>query len=110
MLNSYVNQVKDVEQMESRLKKEKIQNDQRQKQLDERQAKMRTEEDFLRKQRLDWDAQSKHRTNELEDAIQAKRDLIAQLEKASAVKAAEMAKKLGDFEQTKAGEERKLKD
>lgn len=101
ILNSYVEQVKDVEQMEKRVKTEKTAVDQKLKQVDERTTKLRADEDFHRKQKSEWDSQSTRRQSELEDALKEKRELIAKLEKDFATKSAELVKKQSDFEQFK---------
>jgi hypothetical protein len=52
--------------MEKRVKTEKTAVEQKQKQIEERTSKLRSEEEFQRKQKSEWESQSSRRQTELD--------------------------------------------
>jgi len=96
--------------MEKRVKTEKSAVELKQKQVEEKQSKLRADEDFHRKQKSDWDSQSARRLSELEEALREKRELMAKLDKEQGAKTADLAKRQNEFEQFRQNEERKIKD
>lgn len=109
ILSSYATQVRDVEQLEKDVILQKQDYESKITQLDERQKKLRTDEDFLVKEKTDWNAQSSQRINELEATLKQKREQVERLEKDYSTKKNDLEELQNEIEETKKAEDKKLK-
>lgn len=96
--------------MEKKFKKEKAAMELKIKESEVKQAKLKSDDDFNRKQREDWNAQAGKRASELEDTLKSKRDDVAKLEREYVAKAADLGKKQAVFDKTKTEQDKKIKD